>query len=115
MVKLKKARKSQIPAVIQPAEEGAGYMPVVSHHHCIHHGVSPHGSRYWNTPSRFHTLDKSIYLAPPVSYVHALIARELKEGCSDARLPDITNVHLYLLKNIICSAVVSILMLLYKK
>lgn len=50
-------------------------------------------------------------LIDSVSHVCALAARELKEGCSDARLSETANVFLHLLMNIVIhSAVVNILM-----
>lgn len=73
------------------------------------HGLSLDGPRCWSTPS------ESIYWTRASDWLYVtclcLAARELKEGCSDARLSKTTNVLLYLLMNIVIhSAVVNILM-----
>lgn len=109
MAKPRKTKHSQMPPVIHAAEEDAEYMPLLSHLHCRQPWILSWWSPVLEHSFRVHIPDKSFWLT--VSHVCALAARELKEGCSDARLSETTNVFLHLLMNIVIhSAVVNILM-----
>lgn len=63
MAKPRKARHSQMPAVIQPAEEDAGYMPLLSHLHCRQPWILSWWSPILEHSFRVHIPDKSLWLA----------------------------------------------------